>query len=364
MKTIGDTFGDDRLLNNDRFIPICYEAYKDIYNTSKVDVEKIYAIIRISKDNVWFKYFLSAYNKELGWIDFEREIAKVICAFEEFFVDCDDVENIEFPDDAVYKYIISKFSFFYENQPTRLFGSGLNIEKEHYLIKKDYRLEEPYGSSILVIDVTKIIDKLYKELLKVSELLKLYLDVFVNNLIQQMVDKQLITKNSAFNHSQHIITFNYTDTFEKMYDSNNVCHIHGSLNDQIILGINPDSNDEPYQEHYPDTAFLKFKKYYQRVLNGSDMSYLNAIRQIKEHQKRYGTIYSYELYVAGHSLDVTDEDIIKEVFAMINKIVIICHSTTAIADSINNLIRIYGKHDFDELRARTDLEFKLYSDFE
>lgn len=195
-------------------------------------------------------------------------------------------------------------------------------------------------------------------------MLKLYLDVFVNSPIEKLQENGLIAKKSIFDNMGCVITFNYTETYEKLYTSKQIHHIHGDLNDKIIIGVNPDVDDEPNSNKFVDTVFLQFKKYYQRVLNGADLDYLRAIKQIKDNKHRFGINYINELCVAGHSLALTDEDIIKEVFSLVEKIVIICHSTTAIADSINNLVGIYGKSNFDELRTRTDLEFKLYSDFE
>lgn len=366
MLTIGDIFGDKRLLENDSFIPYCYTAYKDAYDSISVDKEKIKSITSIAKDNIWFKYFLTSYNKELGWIDFEREISKVVHAFEDFFFDYDDVNDVTLPDDDVDKYIIHKFDFFLRYKPKAASRSGIGLIPEKYVVLNEYKLEEPYGSKIYIIDKGKIISKLYKELLELSEVLRLYLIVFVNNAIDIILKTNRINKISDFNQSHITVTFNYTDTFEKMYCGNNIFHIHGKLDDKIILGINPDENDEVDRHSYADTDFLQFKKYYQRVLNGSDLRYLKEIKDIKLEKSQIGLL-PYEkiiLFVVGHSLDFTDEDIIKEIFSVSDKIYIICYNEKAIADSINNLVKIYGKNEFDSIRSRTDMEFKLYSDFE
>lgn len=363
MLTIGDIFGDERLLESDSFIPYCYNAYKKSYDSINVEKEKIKSIISIIKDNLWFEYFLSAYNKELGWIDFEREISNVIHAFEDFFYDYDSVDDVRFPEDDVEKYIIHNFDFFLEYKPKAASRSGIGIIPDKYLVLEEYKLEEPYGSKIFVIDKPKIINKLYSELLQLTEVLRLYLDIFVNNAIDIILEKNQINRISSFYNSQIIITFNYTNTFEKMYYGNTIYHIHGKLDDKIILGINPDENDEVDRHSYADTDFLQFKKYYQRVLNGSDLGYFRAVKMISDDTTRFIN-YDCELYVAGHSLDVTDEDIIREIFSLASKIIIVCYNENAIASSINNLIRIYGKKEFDSIRSRTDMEFKLYSDFE
>lgn len=361
MLTIGDIFGDQRLLEKDSFIPECYAKHKEAYHEITVDQEKIKKIISLSKENIWFNYFLSVYNKELGWIDFEREISKVLYAFEEFFLCYGNVYDITFPKYDVYEYIIKRFDFFYEYTDVAVDAIGRIYGTNSDTVLDDYQLEEPYGSKIIIINKAKIIDKLYDELLKLSEILRIYLDVFINNAITIIFEKGLVPKTSLFKNDPTVITFNYTNTFETLYSGTKVRHLHGNTSDKIILGVNPDDNDEFDSKNDVHTDFLQFKKYYQRVLNATDIGYLNCINQAKEHLEIFSGNW---LVVAGHSLDITDEDIIKEVFSVSNEITIVCHSEKSIADSINNLIRIYGKKEFDNIRARTNMRFKLYSDFE
>lgn len=363
IKTIGDVFGDNQLQDNDSFIPTCYEAYKDVYNCIEIDNIKVKRLISLAQHNLWFKYFLSSYNKELGWIDFEKEITKVIHAFNSFFLKCDKGYVFRPPDDVIDRYIISCFNFFYGSMPISTDSSGFLTTAKRTIIFDDYILEEPFGSEIYIVDKSKIINELYKALLELAEMLKLYLDIFVNLPIEKMLENGYITKKSVFDDMGRVITFNYTHTYEKIYTTQKIHHIHGDLTHRIIIGVNPDASDEPNIDNFVDTVFLQFKKYYQRVLNGSDLDYLKSVKFIKEYKLRFANIRN-ELYVAGHSLDITDEDILREVFSLADKITIICYNENAIADSINNLIKLYGKKDFDNLRSRTDLEFKLYSDFE
>lgn len=362
MSTIGDVFGDERLLKTDSFIPKCYEKYKDVYDEFQLNIDKIKQIISLSKDNIWFKYFLSVFNKELGWIDFEREISSVIHAFEEFFYNCDDVEVVEFSDNKKDEYILTFFDFFYEYEKSVTPGI-VQIPYENCWIIEEYRIEEPFGSENIVIDKSKIISQLYSEHLKLTEILKLYLEVFVSNPVDALLEKGLVIRNNVFNGVESVITFNYTPSFETLYKAKNIYHLHGELSDKIIIGVNPDVNDEADSESYAETDFLRFKKYYQRVLYGSDIGYLKLINFIREN-KTFIDNYYVELLVSGHSLDVTDEDVLREVFGLSDKIVIVCHSESSIAASINNMVKYLGKRDFDSLRSRTDLEFKLYSDFE
>ena len=56
------------------------------------------------------------------------------------------------------------------------------------------------------------------------------------------------------------------------------------------------------------------------------------------------------LYVIGHSLDSTDEDVIRQVFESAKTIRILYHNETSIKNQIKNLVEIYGKEGPDVLQ--------------
>ncbi|MBP3399588.1 MAG: hypothetical protein J6K75_07510, partial [Erysipelotrichaceae bacterium] len=63
------------------------------------------------------------------------------------------------------------------------------------------------------------------------------------------------------------------------------------------------------------------------------------------------------LVVMGHSLDITDEDIIKDLFLSVHEILILCHDDSAMFSYISNLIKMFGKSQFDMLRKDKNLRF-------
>ena len=69
--------------------------------------------------------------------------------------------------------------------------------------------------------------------------------------------------------------------------------------------------------------FIFFKKYYQRVCFKTDIEYLKAVSNIYWNKKHEHEVV---LKVIGHSLDVTDKEIIKDLFETANKIKIFYHS--------------------------------------
>lgn len=192
-----------------------------------------------------------------------------------------------------------------------------------------------------------------------TTLLKLYLEYFVEKPLGLALTGDV---TDVFKKADYVVNFNYTNTFEKLYGLNKdkIFHLHGNVNNKIILGINPDSNDEL---NGLDTTFIQFKKYYQRIIYRTDLDYQNFIKNIDifySQSPNLSNTNNFIVIVAGHSLDKTDEDVIKQVFNLADKIVILCHNDQAIGNYIKNLITIYGKKEFDNLRSETDLKFTSY----
>lgn len=63
------------------------------------------------------------------------------------------------------------------------------------------------------------------------------------------------------------------------------------------------------------------------------------------------------LIVIGHSLDSTDEDVIRQIFHFAKTIKILYHDETSVKNQIENLIKIYSKEGFDSLRREKELCF-------
>ena len=59
----------------------------------------------------------------------------------------------------------------------------------------------------------------------------------------------------------------------------------------------------------------------------------------------------------GHSLDITDQDIIKELFETAENITILYHDESAEAGYIANLVKIFGMEKFNEMRYVKNLSF-------
>lgn len=361
--TIGQVWGIPKFIESDKFFNTCYLKYGEAYNSTKLDSDNIKRLLDLAKTNIWYNYLCEVLNIDLGWIDFEREIAQVLQSFDTFFIENKDSVfglQLKISAEKIYEHIISKFDYFYKRANPNL------PDNKTMQIRDEFLHAVPFNTNNIVINKVKIIDVLYNELLVLADMLQLYLQCFINAPMQKLIDDGLINRNSWFDNADYVFTFNYSYTYEMLYaPSKEINHIHGDINTKIILGVNPDSSDELGSI---DTTFLRFKKYYQRILLGTDRQYLNILRAfdpltgyeyLDEETKRklLASEPEHELIVVGHSLDVTDKDIITDLFGISSNITVMYHNDAAFADHVKNLVDIFGKTKFDELRLKK-LRFK------
>ena len=361
--TMESFLNDSDFLDSDKIIKASYEAYKEIYKEIEITQEEHQQIVKL-KNNYWFKFFNISCPNELTWIDFEKHIYDVVTAFDCFFKKIyfsDEDENIFVLNcEKKTDYILRCFNYFfnYSEEAGQIRFEGKLYEQ--FQVASNFTKQEPEGSGIFVVDKEKIVDFLYNQLNELSAVLKLYFDIFVRRLIEHESFKSIVNSNDIFMNCKYTVNFNYTNTFESLYSNNTMCiHLHGSLNDNIILGINADKYDEVHQL---DTTFLKFKKYYQRVIYKTDYEFIKMKEEIFDLKGRFGNRVNSNLVVFGHSLDKTDEDIIREMFDLSDKITIYCYDFDSLNSALNNLISIYGRRDFDYIRNQKHLDFKLINE--
>ena len=85
LNTVGDVFGNIELWKKDEAILKSYKLYKEIYDNVGLNKENLCQLMSLSKNNPWYIYFLKTFNKNLGWIYFEKELAFVLRCFEFVF---------------------------------------------------------------------------------------------------------------------------------------------------------------------------------------------------------------------------------------------------------------------------------------
>ena len=220
-----------------------------------------------------------------------------------------------------------------------------------FRIKKEYckkGIEKEYYVSI---DRETVMDKLGEHLEQLATALCIYLKEFVQKIV---IDKS--SDNPVFFNIDKVLNFNYTDTFRKLYNKDvQIEFIHGSIDDAekgIIIGIN---NDEKDELEGLDPRFIRFKKYYQRAIKDTFYSVEDFL---------YDENIEYQVAIVGHSMEITDRDILVGLMNHPRTTVeIYYHNEKAHGQQIINLISLVGKTEFEILRNQRKVVFRKLKEF-
>lgn len=182
-------------------------------------------------------------------------------------------------------------------------------------------------------------------------------------------------------HPDKVFSFNYSDTYKKLYAYNkkeiDCSFVHGiAINNITFFSGKTDATEEEIEkciqrnaetnnmvlgidEYLPEARrsneieFIDFKKYYQRILKKAGNEYKKWLKQIDNDVKE-GKKEENILYIFGHSLDVTDGDVLREFINHDNlKTIIFYRDKAQLGQQIANLVKI--------LKSDTVIE-KVYGD--
>lgn len=364
--SVKDVFSKENLQKKDSAIRRCFETYGEKYD-APLDPKLLEKVFGEALANSWFKYLIDSFDKEKGWIDFEREIREVIriisTSLEKRCTKGHDVYlNVLQEDERTIQICESFKNIIFGDRTPFIYKE----DAAYYPIIRDCLTEYPYGSGSFRVNKTAVANVMFNSLRDMVKMLATFLLLFVDYPVKNMIDFKDIETDELFErcnwNNSEILSFNYTHTMQLLYHKGItpppvVYYIHGELNESllpetsnIVLGIDSDKSDNLENM---DVSFLKFKKYYQRVFYKTDLAYLDFL---KEHDPANKEDY-YDLYVIGHSLDVTDQEVIRECFARANSIFIFYYCEDNLSDLISNLVSVFGKQEFDDLRAKRKLQF-------
>lgn len=325
------------------------------------------------KENIWVEYFLSSetYNKE-NWVDFEHEISKMIKSLDidmsngmlerkELAELVNELSNI-FLSDKFYNCMLSNRS------TTAILGNG----------------------KVETVTFGSIIEILHNDLNKLIRALEIYLSDYITK-----IDCEFLSEDIHALSIDKVLSFNYTDTYERLYAgiaTPEYDYIHGKavlennmVTNNMVLGIDEYLDERKRNE---EIDFIAFKKYYQRIHKQTGCKYKEWVDEINQDRvDEEGTDYrtrctaipydefinNHNLYIYGHSLDVTDKDILRDLILNDN-----VYTTIFYHEKIDeNGVSDNGRHDLgkkianlvkvihqDELIKRTSgstktIEFKL-----
>ncbi|MDR1871313.1 MAG: bacteriophage abortive infection AbiH family protein [Deltaproteobacteria bacterium] len=330
--------------------------YDDIFR------DKFYNLI---SSNLWylifsrilhFKGIISDYSNVINdtWIDFEILLYDILCQF--------DNEIIDFLNDPLYtarakislKSILHEcINNFYKADKNWASGCLLGIVNVSGIYGKNYIKREKNHDFYEIM---------YKELRNFTQAFEIYCSYIIDNEINAVKNIEL---NSNFiqhiqkDHTEdiYVISFNYTPTFNKLYEKSfikqnintkfNYIYIHGKATDiinnrhnstKLVLGT---QNIE--MKYNTDEVFDKFQKFDQR----HDYSTMRVFQEFL--RKLENKSINNNIYIVGHSLGITDIEMLQNIFdTNLDYIITIFYYTNYSRDKFKRIIkRIYDKKVVD-----------------
>ena len=311
-------------------------SFSDYFKKIKQENPFVYEEIgSLIKDNVWLKHFNSVYEErrkegKIGWIDFESEISVAIQALDgaistidEYLRKGKDQGRMEAYQFESLKYLIGRerdrFSNVYFNM------RSISCYREQFL----------------------------DDLNKLTRCLEIYLSDYINNLPASKRLPDILGLKV-----DKVLSFNYTNTYERLYGKDNpdieYDYIHGKadiahdINScNLVLGI-----DEylPEGERDENIEFIQFKKFYQRIYKKTGCKYLDWINGYStrlndtRRNKFNQVVEDFNIYIFGHSLDITDKDILsKLILAKYARTISFHFNQDALGNQIANLVKVIGQ---------------------
>lgn len=350
------------------------------------------AINRVFKDfhyciykNSWLNYFQHRYDEKLfvgeNWIDFEREIKLVIQLLEDNLFEIQEAKLTDVEINAL---------------------NNLDLLGLTNLLRKNRENNSKYRMTTEGYNLLR--GKLRNDFDKFLMALGIYLDFFVKKYKSESKVSRDIYR-MVHNDKEKVdcvLSFNYINNFNLKYSGElqsdeNTCYIHGmvdydgelkrclnaygNIDDSVlsidslirkntmIIGVDEYLNDEERNEFLD---FVYYRKYFQRISKGTGSQYLEWLDKYKTNKENMPDgIHSKANHVVvfGHSLDVTDKDIFRDLMLREpndTKVTIYYHDEDAHERIIENLIRILTQEVLIKKThgSNPDIEFKMQSDWD
>ncbi|KJV41194.1 AbiH family protein [Acinetobacter brisouii] len=370
---------------------------REFYNTDdiKINFEKIVKIQEKLKDNCWYQYF-SAHVKDIQtWIDFESKINEALKVVANFVV------KLESKSDE-YGCFDTKICFLGKGDNGQIFltRAHCNLLQELGVLVsgyyQDYTDFDENGDECVGLDEVdhEVGDfRFYinqKYILNYSgsinfnhgalfNLLQLKLDEFIGlfnfyleEVVRKLKPKKAFQPLKSIDYDQtqidQIYSFNYTQTYLDFYNQDTkIDFLHGkSGEDQnMVLGISELKDDV-----LKKIKAYGFTKYHQKLMKNTNYGFLNHNEEfdnlVNPSGMREGEIIQINIW--GHSLDVSDEDYIQEIFSFNGnedqyvRVTVFYFDTSAKFSLLANLLHILGKEKVEHWMKQGWLKFEPNSD--
>lgn len=193
---------------------------------------------------------------------------------------------------------------------------GRRVAKKSFKNVIDINFLKKYSDSYLEFEGNKVLKQILSHLDGFNDIFKMYIMLVVNQL--EPIN-EFVRFGDLNNNLQAIFTFNYSNSFERLYSDvklltiDKVQYVHGSTNSRkIVLGIS-DLEDERLRKY----KVYGFVKTHQKLINDTDYQFLDhEDLNVKRVLGQSLSDVPYEVIFWGHSLADSDAEYIKAVFEM------------------------------------------------
>ena len=340
------TYGDflkyvaafNRVKDSSKDMKSQYYSYFQLLKTAKPEIYD--ELDKLIENNLWLRYFISIYEKRSiegknGWIDFESEISTVIQALDSARLTLND---------------------HFKSNTTRAHLEQWQLNILAPVFSKDGKIPDKRYIEFEKNTVSSKKEHAINDLNRLTRCLEIYLSDYIS------IDNCKHLKDIAELEIDKVLSFNYTDTYKLLYDKSNgkieYDFIHGKADIskdvnscELVLGIDEYLSGD---EKNKDNAFIQFKKFYQRIYKGTGCLYIDWLnkRRITVKTPSNHDRTDLNIFIYGHSLDVTDADILSRlIMEKEAKTTIFYHKKESMGSHISNLVKVIGE---DELIKRTD----------
>lgn len=295
------------------------------------------------QNNVWLKHFIiKQKDLEDTWIDLEKEIYSAIHSLHNrswFYNDTWAPHKIIYHAEEMNCTLENIDSF------------SKDTSEDYITGRRNYRIIHSKNKPFYLIffkNKKGVTNFLYDQLREFTYAFEYYLDKIVLAKLGNK-SKYILSLQSRCK-SLSILSFNYTDTCERLYRKDfaiKTYYVHGKINCsnntcKLVLGTH--SFDNKPQNENPRSAipyeFNVFRKHNQRHKYGTIEAYQELLNELQKSGKPI-------FHVIGHSLDETDKKILKHLF-ITNKNAIIniyYHDEEAQENYINNITEIIEEEE-------------------
>lgn len=311
-----------------------YLLNDEIFNNENHS-ELLQELSSLISNNIWLKQFDNKKDiQNKGWIDFEYEISKVIQCLD-YYMGCNE-NDLKQPNQGEIRQDNEK----YQNG-SRFITSITKVKGENHNSK--------FKGSTFHGDIAKeIIRRLVVNLDNLIRCLEIYLEECVEKIKVEYNAPDIIKIGKI----DKLISFNYTNTYQRVYGKGDTSieydYIHGKLDtskcieeNNMVLGIDEYLGDS---EKNKNLEFIQFKKYFQRIYKKTGCKYKEWEAERRQAKVDWKDNANTEIFIFGHSLDVTDKDILSELITSENcKTTIFYYNKEDYATKISNLVKIIGQ---------------------